>query len=218
MSSKDEITHSNIALWTRLPLVLASGSPRRAEILRTAGFTFTTRPVDLDEDSFFFARNGRNVAIDLAKAKARVAAEIPNRRECVITADTVVVLDGEPLGKPGSRDEARTMLRSLRARSHQVVTGVSVVADDIFHCTSVSTCVRFRDYTDAEIDAYIATRAPMDKAGAYGIQDKPFAPAARYSGCYLNVVGLPLCGLGEMFTEARMLPEVMTLGCEGHRP
>lgn len=158
------------------------------------------------------------MAIDLAKAKARAAADIPNRRECVITADTVVVVDGEPLGKPESKDEARVMLRNLRARSHEVVTGVTVVADDIFHCTSVSTTVRFRNYTDKEMDAYIGTGAPMDKAGAYGIQDRPFSPAVSHSGCYLNVVGLPLCGLGDLLTKARMLPEVMMMGCEGHRP
>jgi MAF protein len=218
LSFQSETRQSNIALWTRLPIVLASGSPRRSQILREVGFSFTTRPVNLDEDSFFFAKTGVNVAVDLAKAKARAAVEVPNRGECVVTADTVVVLDGEPLGKPASKDDALEMLRSLRARSHEVITGLSVVADDIFHCTSVSTSVRFRDYTDAEIETYIATRAPMDKAGAYGIQDKPFAPADQFSGCYLNVVGLPLCGLGELFTEARILPEVMTLGCEGHRP
>jgi MAF protein len=116
-------------------------------------------------------------------------------RAVVVGADTVVVLDGEILGKPATEDEAVSMLRRLRDRSHTVYTGVTAL--DGQSGRSISTCkstdVEMRAYSDDEVEAYVASGGPMDKAGAYAVQDASFRPAHRVNGCYLNVVGLPLC-------------------------
>ena len=110
-----------------------------------------------------------------------------------IGADSVVVLDGEILGKPGDSAEARSMLKALRGRPHEVITGLALDAEDCSFSDTVSTAVRMRAYSDDELEAYVASGRPLDKAGAYAIQDRDFGPVERVDGCYLNVVGLPLC-------------------------
>lgn len=129
----------------------------------------------------------------MALAKAQATAAAPD--EVVVGADTLVVIDNEVLGKPVADDDARHMLTRLRRRAHDVLTGVSLVAAGRTWAGVVDTRVVMRDYTDAEIERYIGRGEPFDKAGGYAIQDHEFRPVERIEGCYLNVVGFPLCAL-----------------------
>jgi MAF protein len=132
-------------------------------------------------------------ALNVAAAKARHIAA-PSESEVVLAADTLVVADGRVLGKPSDDQEAMAMLRALRGRAHAVLSGVALVrADGATWGGVVSTAVVMRAYTDAEIEAYVARGEPFDKAGGYAVQDGLFRPVERVDGCYLNVVGLPLC-------------------------
>ena len=130
----------------------------------------------------------------------------------VLGADTVVVVDGDILGKPSDACEATGMLRRLRGRAHAVVTGVTAMGGPAgrSHSIAKETRVVMRDYSDEELAAYVESGAALDKAGAYGVQDGPFHPALETHGCYLNVVGLPLCEvvplLGEFGVQARLRP------------
>jgi MAF protein len=171
--------------------VLASGSPRRRELLTNLGFDFEVVPSTIDEDAF---SGGRPEALTrrIARAKAEdVSARCPDA--VVLAADTTVVLRGSVLNKPRDAAEAREMLTELRDRTHRVITAVCVVPlvkrSRVEH---VVTTVRMRPYIDPEIEASIARGDPFDKAGAYAIQDPVFAPVGSYDGCYCNVVGLPL--------------------------
>ncbi len=147
--------------------------------------------MDVDE-SPLPAETPKDTALRLAAQKARAAQ--PTRDEIVLAADTVVALDGSILGKPSTPEEAREMLLALRGRYHQVFTAVAVATAQRDPWLSVTeTLVLMRSYSDEEVEAYISSRKPMDKAGGYGVQDHDFAPVASYIGCYLNVVGLPLC-------------------------
>jgi MAF protein len=175
------------------PLVLASGSPRRRELLSRLGISFEVVVPDIAEDAAHDGGRLERVARRLATAKARaVAALVP--RAAVLAADTVVAHGGVLLGKPKGEAEAEAMLRRLRGRTHRVVTAVAVVAPDrrrplVDHAV---TRVTMRRYGDDEIADSIVRGDPFDKAGAYAIQDGRLAPVARYDGCYCNVVGLPL--------------------------
>ena len=199
-------------------LVLASGSPRRAQILGDAGITLEVGPADIDEDAVFEAAlNGElSAAVQaLALAKANSIAET-RAGEYVLGADTIVVLDGEVLGKPGSADEAFSMLRMLNDRSHEVITGVAVVnpAGET-HTKHVSTAVKFRRLDEDAITEYVSSGSPFDKAGGYGIQDDSFAPVASYDECYLNVVGLPMCATSELLEQSGFVLSV-ALNCDDH--
>jgi MAF protein len=136
-------------------------------------------------------------ALNVAVAKARAAAAGRQaEHEIILAADTVVVAHGRVLGKPANADAAREMLRGLRARPHRVVTGLALhAADGREWGGGVSSQIWMRAYGDAEIDAYVARGEPFDKAGGYAIQDAEFRPAERQTGCYLNVVGLPVCAV-----------------------
>jgi septum formation protein len=174
-------------------LLLASGSPRRADLLRTLGVAFRVLDVEVDETT----RMGeapvdyvRRLARDKARAGHAVAgdASLP-----VLAADTTVVLDGAILGKPLDDADARAMLARLAGRTHEVLTGVAVIdARGLPVDTVLATRVRFRALTPAEIAAYVASGEPLDKAGAYGIQGLGGALVERIEGSYSNVVGLPL--------------------------
>ncbi len=184
-------------------IVLASGSPRRRELLAALGVTYEVDPADVDETTD--EPDPVRVAEDLALLKARtVSTRHPDA--VVIGSDTVVALDGALLGKPANADEARAMLRSLRGRAHEVVTGVAVItggdAARTEHVTHSSTAVTMREYTDEEVEAFIATGSPFDKAGGYASQDPVFAPTARIEGCPCGVVGLPLWALGALLADA----------------
>jgi MAF protein len=202
-----------------MPLILASASPRRRELLACLGIPFGVTEPRIDEG----AASGRpeRVARRLAVAKARaVAARQPEA--AVLAADTVVAHKGAILGKPRDAVEAGAMLRRLRGRSHRVVTAVAVLASGrrrplVAHAL---TRVTMRRYTDEEIEASIARGDPFDKAGAYAIQDPRLAPVESYSGCYCNVVGLPLWTAAELLRRAGLditrIPEAaMPLQCGG---
>jgi 23S rRNA (uracil1939-C5)-methyltransferase len=195
-------------LAARHHLILASGSPRRREIISRLGLDFDVAPAELDEASFFFDDPVELVeALALNKAQA-VAVGLASGT--VIGADTVVSLDGAVLGKPGDAVEATAMLKALRGREHRVVTGVALVdagtgESEVRHCSSR---VVMRDYTDAEIEAYVLSGDPMDKAGAYAVQNEVFHPAAEVKGCFLNVMGLPLCTFLKMLYQFQAAPEI----------
>ena len=181
-------------LRERQTLVLASSSPRRAAILERLGLAFETVAPNVDEPEPPPGADPVAVAQGLALAKARAVA---SRRSTgtVLAADTVVELDGVMLGKPRDEEDAARMLRALRGREHRVVTAVALVDAATGEAAEAyrASRVLMRGYADAEIAAYVASGAPMDKAGAYGVQDEAFAPAQEVRGCYLNVVGLPVC-------------------------
>jgi septum formation protein len=176
-------------------LVLASASPRRRELLAGLGLRFDVRPADVDETP----RPGEPPA-DLVErlAGAKAAAVGASRREVVVAADTVVVADGDALGKPVGGDDAARMLRRLGGRTHHVLTGVAVRLGAALTSGVVSTEVTFRPLTEADIAWYVATGEPLDKAGAYAIQGVGGLFVERIDGSYHNVVGLPLAQLESM--------------------
>jgi MAF protein len=199
-----------------IKLVLASGSPRRAEILFDAGITLAIEPASVDEDAILAKEPDLlSAAQNLALAKAIFVAEL-NVGEFVIGADTIVVFENEVFGKPESSNEALVMLNRLNGRQHEVITGVAVVNPTGKSQTNfVSTSVVFRNLEDSEISEYVSTGLPLDKAGGYGIQDSSFSPVASYDECYLNVVGLPMCVSSDLLEESGF--EIgMSLVCAGH--
>lgn len=189
-----------------MKLILASASPRRAEILRDAGFTFEVIPAHVDETRF-----PRETAADyvsrLAGSKARLIAQSLAREEgkaLVIGADTVVVAGRHILGKPKNASEARRILRLLSGTIHRVFTGVAVVVvpsgKEALHVEV--TRVEFLRLTDADIREYLGTDEPFDKAGAYGIQGIGGRFVSRIEGCYFNVMGLPLSSVWTMLRDS----------------
>lgn len=193
------------------PLLLASASPRRRQILALLNlpYTITVSPIDEDTISATYDGPGDGLARWLAVEKAR--GILPHAADqIVITADTTVLLDGTILGKPRDAAHARELLLALRDRWHRVVTGVAISAivngEPIIRSASCATPVLMRPYSEEEIAAYIASGDPMDKAGAYGIQHPIFQPTAQIQGCYLNVVGLPLCTLVSLLAAFGIQP------------
>ena len=184
-------------------LVLASASPRRAELLRAAGIPFEVVAADVDERQHA-GEDAESYVRRLAGAKAvRVASAYPGR--AVLGADTTVVVDGEVLGKPRDAAEAASMLRRLSGRNHEVLTGVCLIGRDGHAETAVaSTTVEFRPLTPAEIEAYVASGEPMDKAGAYAIQGGAGPFVSRIDGDYDNVVGLPVALIQAMCRGGRI--------------
>ncbi|AKU91209.1 Maf family protein [Vulgatibacter incomptus] len=172
------------------PFLLASASPRRRELLAGAGFSFVVAVPGIPED-IEPGEAPDAAALRLAGEKAE-AVRVSRPDAVVLAADTVVVLDGRALGKPRDPDEARAMLLSLSGRTHEVVTGVSIRAPTAVEELVARTQVRFRPLEREEIDRYVATGEPMDKAGAYGIQGGAASFVEAISGSYTNVVGLPL--------------------------
>jgi len=172
-------------------VILASASPRRRELLARLVRDFVVVPSDVDESLPAPITPDPVAALALRKARA-VAVRVGEG--VVLGADTVVVVDGQPLGKPTGPDDARSMLRRLRGRGHEVITGVGVVdaASGREAATAVVTRVFMASFTDQAIDDYVATWEPFDKAGAYGIQEGGRDLVAGYVGSYTNVVGLPL--------------------------
>ncbi len=181
-------------------VVLASASPRRRELMSRLDVDFDVRPPEGDESQRQDNEPPTEYARRLSHDKAlEVAREYKDG--IVVAADTIVVLDDDVLGKPADAGEATEMLRQLRGRTHQVVTGLTIVdvGSSRALTSSKTTDVAMRDYSDNEIDAYVASGEPFDKAGAYAVQDGAFRPAEGVDGCYLNVVGLPLCELVALF-------------------
>lgn len=172
-------------------LVLASASPRRAELLARLGIAAPVRPADLDETPDA-DESPHTLVARLAVAKAAAVASLDRPDEVVLAADTEVALGGRCLGKPRGPSAAVAMLTSLAGRTHEVVTGVAVQRGAVRHHTVVTTRVTFRRLTDAEVDWYVATGEPEGKAGGYALQGAAAALIGRIEGSDTNVIGLPL--------------------------
>lgn len=175
-------------------LVLASASPRRRELLTQAGFSFTVHPAHIPEDPLpgeepiaYVTRLAREKAQAVYNQLAATEAAL-----AVLGADTTVTLDDQILGKPADAADAARMLRMLSGRTHRVITGVALVTAKAVEVAAEVTTVWFRELSNAEIAAYVATTEPMDKAGAYAIQGRAARWIPRVEGCYFNVVGLPI--------------------------
>lgn len=183
-----------------ITLVLASSSPRRKELLALGGWMFTIAPAEIDETPLP-EEEPRQYVLRMAENKARVVSARQHSDDLVIGADTIVVDTLEKkeqiLGKPTDAAEAAAMLRQLRGHQHIVYTALAILrmSDSRLLTDLCATQVPMRNYSDQEIDAYIATGDPLDKAGAYAIQHVDFNPVVNLRGCYANVVGLPLCHL-----------------------
>lgn len=188
-------------------LILASASPRRAEILRNAGFDFEVRPAHVDE-SLRPGESAKDYVRRLAEQKARMVACQHGKRamtepSIVIGADTAVVADEEILGKPASEQDARRMLRILSGKTHEVFTGLAVMPtpDQEVSVGVEVTRVTFARLSDEEIEDYVSSGEPFDKAGGYGIQGRGGKFVSGIEGCYFNVMGLPLARLYAMLRE-----------------
>ena len=185
-------------------LILASQSPRRRELMGLFRVPFTVRVADIDE-----AMDPQKPPYEEVARVSRLKAEaVPhNEEDVVIAADTIVVCGGQVLGKPRDEEDALRMLTMLSGRDHQVMTGLTVLRGSrAAVCTEV-TDIHFRPLNQKEILSYIRTGEPMDKAGAYGIQGGAALFAERLAGDYFNVVGLPVCRLGQLLRE--LAPEIM---------
>ena len=193
-------------------LILASKSPRRKYLLEQAGLTFSVIPSDFDESSVTMSEPDVYVRM-LAEAKAFDISE-KHPDSWVIGADTIVLIDNTILGKPASNEEARSMLKQLSGKTHQVLTGYCICCKDrntVFSETA-KTDVHFKSLSNAEIDWYIQTGEPFDKAGAYAIQGIGTFLVRRINGSYTNVVGLPVCEVIEFL----MKNEVLEFNFETH--
>lgn len=182
-------------------IILASGSPRRNELLRLFGIPFIKRPADIDE-SKQESESPMQYVGRMAREKGESFETLTD--ELLLSADTIVDLDGMVLGKPIDREDARRILKMMRGKTHRVHTALSLnngnentVISDI--CL---TNVLMRDYSDKEIDAYLARDDFLDKAGGYAIQDSQFHPVEEVEGCYANVMGLPLCHVYRLLSQA----------------
>jgi nucleoside triphosphate pyrophosphatase len=184
-------------------LVLASASPRRQELLRNAGIAFVARPTDIPE----IPKAGeapRAFAERMAREKA-LAAFDKKSEGLVLGADTIVVVDSEILGKPRNHADAARMLHLLSSRTHQVITGVCLLGHGFADVRSETTIVTMNSLGDEDIQSYVSTNEPMDKAGAYAIQGRASRWISRIEGDYFNVVGLPVSLVYRMLQEHRVL-------------
>lgn len=182
-------------------IVLASGSPRRRELLERIGVTDFTVRVPEVEESFPEGLTPQQVVSYISREKAEAAVRLCGRSDIVITADTMVFLDDKRLGKPRDEAHALEMLTALQGRRHTVCTGVSVCQGDRCLTETESTDVFFRPATEAELRRYIATGEPMDKAGAYGVQGRGALLVERLEGDFFNVMGLPVLRLARMLEK-----------------
>lgn len=187
-----------------MKLILASASPRRAELLRDAGIAFEPMPTDVDEGRRSH-ETPEELVWRLAEAKARFATAraASGGPAIVVGADTEVVVDDLVLGKPVSAEDARGMLRRLSGRKHSVITGLAVIRlpDGTMRAEQETTLVTFAPLSEQEIEDYVASGEPFDKAGAYAIQGRGGRYVTRVEGCYFNVVGLPLARLYRILRE-----------------
>ena len=179
-------------------ILLASASPRRRELIKLLGLPVATTAADIDEVPLPGERaDAMALRLSMAKARAVNLARILQLSQgyILLASDTVVSLGGEPLGKPRDAADARSMLQRLRNSTHQVYTGITLIETDTDRLVTdlAVSDVRMRAYSDEEIEAYIASGDPFDKAGAYAIQHEGFHPADRFDHCFANVMGLPLC-------------------------
>ena len=183
-----------------MAMILASQSPRRRELLGQMGFSFTVRPARGEELPHPELTPAQLVE-ELARQKALEVSAEAEADDVVVAADTVVAIDGKVLGKPHDKVHAAQMLSALSGREHTVYTGVAVRRGETLLVEHEATFVRFRPLTQREIDLYIQTGEPMDKAGSYGIQGYGALLVEGIRGDYFNVVGLPICRLGRMLAQ-----------------
>ena len=181
-----------------MAVILASQSPRRKELMGLFDLPFTVRVADIDE-----SMDPEKLPSDEVSRVSRLKAQAIScaAEDVVIAADTIVVCDGQILGKPKDEADALRMLKLLSGRAHQVMTGLTVLQGEKCISTTEITDVFFRQLSDEEIEGYIATGHPMDKAGAYGIQGGAALFVEKLMGDYFNVVGLPVCKLGVILKE-----------------
>jgi septum formation protein len=184
-------------------VVLASNSPRRKELLSGLGFDYEVKTLPDIDESFPEGLTEMETATYIARAKADVYRNIMQSDELIITADTIVWLDGEVMGKPVDNEDARRMLRALSGKTHQVITGVCLMTIDSQKAFATVTDVTFCHLSEEEIDYYVERYRPMDKAGSYGIQEWiGFVGVESISGSYFNVMGLPI---QRLYTELKKL-------------
>lgn len=196
-------------------IILASNSPRRRELLSWLGLEFVVTPANVDENPFM-GENPRQYVLRLAQSKACAAAAQSPAGVLVLAADTIVVDGDEILGKPVDSADARRMLKQLCGRVHQVYTAIALihklerpkigppVLDEQPWLDACLAEVPMREYSNIEIEKYIASGDPMDKAGAYAIQNPGFQPVVDFKGCYACVMGLPLCHVGRILRKTEM--------------
>ena len=174
-------------------IILASNSPRRRELLTTLGIEFESKTLSGIDESFPSNLQGEDIPKHIASKKAEAYRTLVTSNELIITADTIVYVDGEVLGKPKDETDARRMLHLLSGRSHEVITGVCILTKDQQQTFAVTTNVTFDTLSDEEINFYIEKYKPYDKAGAYGIQEWiGLVGVTRLEGSYFNVMGLPV--------------------------
>ena len=187
-----------------MELILASQSPRRQELLRLFGLPFTVCVADIDETM----DPGKPAFDEVARVSRCKALAVPREKDdVVIAADTIVVCQGKVLGKPRSQQQAYEMLELLSGRDHQVMTGVTVLCGDKEEVFTEVTDLHFRPLSHREIENYIRTGEPMDKAGSYGIQGGAALFCEKMAGDYYNVMGLPVCRLGQVLKK--LAPHMM---------
>ena len=186
-------------------LILASNSPRRRQLLSLTGWSFTVTAADVDE-SVSANESPADYVLRLAETKARAINADPD--QIVLAADTTVVDGLNILGKPKDKAEATAMLKHLRGHTHQVYTGIALfrLQDDFLLTDLCVTDVPMRNYSDEEIEAYVQTGDPLDKAGAYAIQHSEFKPVARMDGCFASVMGLPVCHVIRLMRQMDIQP------------
>ena len=198
----------------KAPLILASNSPRRRQLLALTGIPFIVLVADVDE-SLLANENPAAYVLRLAEAKARAVPA--DAGQIILAADTTVVNGSDILGKPKDEAEAAVMLKRLRGHAHQVYTGIALFrrSDGVLLTDLCVTDVPMRDYSDGEIQDYVATGDPLDKAGAYAIQHSGFHPVARMDGCFASVMGLPVCHVILQMRKMDLQPDTgFFAGCE----
>lgn len=187
-------------------ILLASNSPRRKELLAGLGMEYTVKVISDIDESFPDTLKGEEIPLYIARKKADAYRQIIRPDELVITADTIVWLDGETLGKPENESAAVQMLHKLSGKTHQVITGVCLTTNDWQRCFSSTTEVTFAVLTLEEIKSYVTNYHPFDKAGSYGVQEWiGFIGVEKISGCYYNIMGLPVQKLYEELKKINSL-------------
>jgi len=196
-------------------LLLASASPRRRQLLALLGLPFRIVNAAVDENTSG-GEPPDAAAARLALAKARAVSHL-HPAALVLGCDTVVALEGDILGKPADAQQAAAMLARLRDRAHEVYTAIALLQDEQEAVHVAATTVRMRAYSETELAAYVASGDPLDKAGAYAIQHPTFRPVDRWTGCYANVMGLPLCHLAAALRAWSVNPPAdIPAACQAH--
>ena len=184
-------------------IVLASNSPRRKELLSGLGVDYVVKTMPDVDESYPDGLSGEEIAKHISRGKAEAYRSLIQADELVITADTIVWLDGTVMGKPKDEDEAKSMLMRLSGKTHQVITGVCLTTASVQKTFATVTDVTFATLTDDEVDYYVTRYKPMDKAGSYGVQEWiGFVGVENLSGSYFNVMGLPI---QRLYTELKRL-------------